>query len=481
MFCVCRFLLTPPGSDVTAAASLFTRALAIVDVQITGMHPDKDCIWEVAVLHVDGGSVTARHSWLINPLGGLPARVSRTSGVLPAELLDQPRFIEIAAELARCLEGRVVVGHNLRVAYAFLRRGFALAGQRVRYRQLCTLQLARAAWPDLPCHSLDALCAGQAINRFFQHRALPDAEAVWQLLLKLVAQVPEDVLSRQVGRQLRKAAVPRFMTAERLQALPARPGVYYFYGENQALLYIGKSRNLRQRVQSHFQNDHHSRRSLQMAQQVRDIRVQPTAGELGALLLESAEVKRLLPLYNRQLRRQRDLLTWALIAGADGLQPELQTVGQDAADVSSVGLFRSQRQAHAWLRSEAGRSQLCLRVLGLERGKGACFATQLGACRGACCGRESREVHDARLLAGCEQLRIASWPWSGPVALVERDLEQRVCQWHVLDQWRHVATVDDPGLIEAARQQPAQAFSLDAYHILRSHLRRFPHTEVVVL
>ncbi|WP_339906931.1 exonuclease domain-containing protein, partial [Pseudomonas guineae] len=86
---------------MTAAASLFTRALAIVDVQITGMHPDKDCIWEVAVLHVDGGSVTARHSWLINPLGGLPARVSRTSGVLPAELLDQPRFIEIAAELAR--------------------------------------------------------------------------------------------------------------------------------------------------------------------------------------------------------------------------------------------------------------------------------------------------------------------------------------------------------------------------------------------
>ena len=90
-------------------------------------------------------------------------------------------------------------------------------------------------------------------------------------------------------------------------------------------------------------------------------------------------------------------------------------------------------------------------------------------------------MHDARLLAGCEQLRIATWPWLGPVALVERDLEQRVCQWHVLDQWRHVATVDDPALIHAARQQPAQAFSLDAYHILRSHLRRFPHTEVVVL
>lgn len=481
MFCACQSPLTLPGSDVTAAASLFKRALAIIDVQITGLHPDKDCIWEVAVLHIDNGCVVARHVWLLNPACALPSRISRVSGVLPAELADQPRFVEIAEALAQCLEGRVVVGHNVRVAHAFLRRGFALAGQTVRYRQLCTLQLARAAWPDLPCHSLDALCEGQSISRFFQHRALPDAEAVWQLLSALVAQVPADALNLQVARQLRKAAVPRFMTAARLQALPARPGVYYFYGENQALLYIGKSRNLRQRVQSHFQNDHRSRRTLQMAQQVREIDVQPTAGELGALLLESAEVKRLLPLYNRQLRRQRDLLTWALMPGVKGLQPELQTIGQGVLADSSVGLFRSRRQAQAWLRSEAARNQLCLKLLGLEGGEGACFATQLGVCRGACCGLEPREVHDARLLAACEQLRVATWPWSGPVAWVERDLEQGLCQWHVLDQWRHVATVDDPTLIDAARQQPAQAFSLDAYHILLSHLRRFPQTEVVVL
>ena len=466
---------------MTAAASWFTRALAIIDVQVTGLHPDKDCIWEVAVLQVDDGLVTARHVWLINPVCGLPASVSRASGVLPAELVDQPRFNEIAAELAASLDGRVVVGHNLRIAHAFLRRAFALTGQRPRYRQLCTLQLARAAWPDLPSHGLDALCQGLAINRFFQHRALPDAEAVWQLLSALVAKVPADVLDQQVARQLRKAAVPRFLTAERLRAVPSRPGVYYFYGENQALLYIGKSRNLRQRVQSHFQNDHHSRRSLQMAQQVRDIRVQPTAGELGALLLESAEVKRLLPLYNRQLRRQRDLLTWALVPGPAGVRPALQAVGQAGVGGSTVGLFRSRRQALAWLRAEAGRSQLCLRLLGLEGGEGACFATQLNGCKGACCGREPREAHDARLLAACEQLRIATWPWPGPVALVERDPEQGLCQWHVLDQWQHLATVDDYAQIEAARQQPIQTFSLDAYHILLSHLRRFPHTEVVIL
>ena len=460
---------------------LLAHALAVIDVQVTGLHPGKDCIWEIAVLQVDAGLVVARHTWLLKPDCGLPGSVSRLSGVLPAELDAQPTFGEIAAELGRLLEGRVVVGHNLRIAHAFLRRAFALAGQAVRYRQLCTLRLARAAWPDLPEYGLDALCEPQQISRFFRHRALPDAEAVWQLLSRLLAQVPAELLQRQVGRQLRKAAVPRYLSAERLQALPARPGVYYFYGENQALLYIGKSRNLRQRVQSHFQNDHHSRRSLQVAQQIRDIRVQPTAGELGALLLEAAEVKRLLPLYNRQLRRQRELLTWVLGHTEGGWRLALQGVDATAQVGDSVGLFRSRRQAHDWLRSEARKHQLCLRVLGLESGAGACFATQLGGCNGACCGREPRAAHDARLLVACEQLRIAAWPWPGAVALVERDPEHGLSQWHVLDQWRYLATVDDPALINAARQQPSQAFSLDAYHIVLSHLRRCPRTEVVVL
>lgn len=466
---------------MSTTTPLLTRALAVIDVQLTGLHPGKDCIWEIAVVQVEAGAVVARHAWLLKPDCALPVSVSRLCGVLPAELEEQPAFSEIAAELASLLDGRVVVGHNLRIAHAFLRRAFALAGQPVRYRQLCTLQLARAAWPDLPEHGLDALCESQQINRFFRHRALPDAEAVWQLLSCLLTQVPADLLQVQVQRQLRKAAVPRFLSAERLQALPARPGVYYFYGENQALLYIGKSRNLRQRVQSHFQNDHHSRRSLQVAQQIRDIRVQPTAGELGALLLEAAEVKRLLPLYNRQLRRQRELLAWVLGQAEEGWRLALQGVDATAQVGDSVGLFRSRRQAQDWLRSQARQYQLCLRVLGLESGTGACFATQLGGCKGACCGLEPRAAHDARLLAACEQLRIAAWPWPGAVALVERDPEHGFSQWHVLDQWRHLATVDDPALIDAARQQPSQAFSLDAYHIVLSHLRRCPHTEVVVL
>ena len=457
--------------------STLPTALAVIDIKTTGLHPLRDGIWEVGLLLVDQGEVVERRHWLLDPGQPLPVSVSRLCGVLPAELREQPRFVEIAEVLASCLQGRVLVGQNLRFAHAFLRRAYARLGQRPRWRQLCTLQLARAVWPQLADHGLDALCATRQIPRFIRQRALPDAEAVWQLLQQLQAEAP----AAQVPQQLRKAAVPRYLNAERLRALPERPGVYYFHGENQALLYVGKSRNLRQRVQSHFQNDHSSRRALQMAQQVRDIRVRPTAGELGALLLEAAEVKRLLPLYNRQLRRQRELLTWALPATESGIAPQLNGLEQLPAGMAHTGLFRSRRQAQSWLRQMARERQLCLQLLGLESGQGGCFAAQLGQCRGACCGREPRDEHDARLLEGCERLRLASWPWAGPVALVERDLRHDYCQWHVLDQWRHLATLDDPAQLETALQQPAQPFSLDAYHILLGHLRRHPDTEVVLL
>ena len=455
---------------------LLRRPLAVLAVQTTGLHPGKDQIWELGLLLVEQGQVVVRHSWLLDPGFMLPTAVARISSVVPAELDGQPRFAAVASELAACLQGRVVVGHNLRFALAFLRRAFALVGIRPTFRQLCSEQLARRVFPELPLHDLDALCQALDIFRFIRYRAMADAESTWQVL----QQLQEHLDDAELRQQLRRAAVPVHLQAADVQAVPERPGVYYFDGAD-ALLYVGKSINLRRRVQSHFQNDHLSRRSLQMAQQVRAIRYRATAGELGALLLESAEVKRLQPLYNRQLRRQRGGFTWALRDAGSGICPQLLAPEQLVGGEPHAGLFRTRRQAMDWLRQEAREHQLCLRLLGLEAGSGACFAAQLGQCRGACCGREPRVEHDARLLAGCARLRVAAWPWSGAVALVEHDARHDFRQWHVLDQWCHIATVDDPAELPAVLQRPRPAFSLDAYQILLGHLRRHPNTEVVAL
>jgi len=463
------------GAGLPAALQ---RPLAVLDIETTGLHPQRDAIWEIAVLLIDAGQVSARRSWLLDPGQPLPATVAALGGILDAELRGQPRFAQIATELLALLQGRLLVGHNLRFDLAFLRRGLLAAGLRLRARQLCTLRLARQLHREWPAHGLDALCAQFAIPRFIAHRAPADAEATWQLLQRLAA---DPRCAGLLDGQLRQGAVPPGLAAEHLAALPERPGVYYFFGAGDALLYVGKSRNLRRRVQSHFHNDHASRRSLQMAQQVREVRVTPTAGELGALLLEAAEVARLQPLYNRQLRRQRELLSWTLQAADDGLRPELQALARLGPGHEHAGLFRARRDALEWLRGQAREHGLCLRLLGLESGQGACFAAQLGQCRGACCGREPRAAHDARLRAAFGGRRLAAWPWRGPVALVERDAVHALCEWHVLDGWRHLGSVRDPAQIPALLDNPAAPFTRDTYRILRSHLRRHPAMEIVEL
>lgn len=452
---------------VIPAGALQGRALALLEVKTSGAHPLRDVIWELAIIQVAAdGTVEARLHWLFEPPSALAPALLSLSGLHPLELQGQPRIAAEAAAIVAALRGRVLVGYNLRFALAFLRPA-----------QLCTLRLARAVLPELAGEGFEALCRHFAIVRFFRHRAVPDAEASLALALQLCALAPADLLAGQ----LRSAARPPLLPGARFAELPQRPGVYYFLGDSGAHLYIGKSRNLRRRVLAHFHNDHRDRRSLHMVQQIRDVQVVPTAGELGALLLESAEIKRLQPLYNRRLRKQRELLTWALLTEPCGLRAELQQHRQLLPGASHVGLFRSRHHAHQWLQQQARERRLCLRVLGLEEGEGACFAYQLGRCAGACCGEEARQAHDARLLAGAERLQTQAWPWAGPVALVERDARHGLQHWHVLDQWRHLGSVERPELAAGLLATARQGFNLDTYHILLGHLRRHPNMEIVPL
>lgn len=460
-----------------AAATLQGRALAVVEVKTTGVHPARDAIWELAIIQVDAeGCVAERLHWLFEPGVALPPQLLSLSGLHPLELSGQPRIDSEARAIADAIRGRVLMGHNLRFSLAFLRRVLP-DWKTLRPPQLCILRLARATLPQLASAGFDALCAHFGITRFFRDRAVPDAEAVLTLAQHLLQQVAPTTL----GQQLRSAARPPLLAAERFAQLPERPGVYYFLGDGGAQLYVGKSRNLRRRVMSHFQNDHRDRRSLQMVQQIRNVQLAVTAGELGALLFESAEIKRLQPLYNRRLRKQRELLTWALAGEPGELHIELLQHHALRPGLRHVGLFRSRHQARQWLLEQARERRLCLRVLGLEEGEGACFAYQLGHCAGACCGEEPRSAHDRRLLAGAERLQTQAWPWNGPVALVERDEQHGLTQWHVLDQWRHLGTVDQLDHAQPLLAARRGGFNLDTYHILLGHLRRHPNMEIVPL
>lgn len=271
-----------------------------------------------------------------------------------------------------------------------------------------------------------------------------------------------------------------FNGGQEIESAPRAPGVYRFYNNDEALLYIGKSIDIGNRLRSHFGDARAPGRQQSMMSAVRRIDCELTAGELGALLLENAAIKAEKPLYNRRQRRLRALWTLRLEENVDGfltLVPSNFSPGGERLE-SVYGLYRSPKHIDTALRSRVRDNGLCLRVLGLERGRGPCFQHQLGRCRGACAGKDSAAAHNARLLNAIADQRIAAWPFPGPVLLhEERDhgapVSQPRRQFHLLHHWAYLGSFNTRrGALKAASAGSRGSFDRDAYRIALAALRK---------
>lgn len=248
--------------------------------------------------------------------------------------------------------------------------------------------------------------------------------------------------------------------------LPSGSGVYYFYSDS-TLLYIGKAVNLKSRINSHFYHLEQTALHAKMMSQVKQIKYQLCAGELGALLLEAAEIKKLQPLYNKRLRKYRDLYTYKIANGSPFIVT-LEQLKNVPVDAPRAGLFRSPSHAVKWFEELAREQGLCKKILGLEKGKGPCFGYQLARCNGACCGKEPREKHDERLAQALEKHVLKVWPWKSAIAVRETCEESGLNQYHVFSDWRHICSVAD--LAEVSNKSTLPPFDRDSYKILVSFL-----------
>lgn len=442
--------------------------LVFIDLETTGIRTTRDRITEIAALRVEQGMVTSRWQQLIHPEVRIPASISELTGIHDDMVQDAPTFSEIAEELRAWLGDAALVAHNARFDYGFLRNAYKRAGTSFSADVICTLRLSRRLSPQHREHNLAALLKRHGIATLTRHRAMADAEALLALWQRWEKEHPDARLAEEVQRQRRLPSLPAHLDPGMIQALPKAPGVYLMHGENDLPLYIGKSLNLRARVMSHFQADHRQDREMRLAQQVRRIDWQETAGDLGAQLLEARLVKERQPIMNRRLRRAGRLTGWSWPPGAS--RPELQRAdaltGSEAE--AMMGLFRSAREANEALRQIAADQGLCLRLLGLEAGNGACFASQLGRCRGACRGDEPLAVHAARAREALSRLQIHHWPWEGRLAIGERG-STGAQAWHLVDHWCHLGSADSLSGLDALVDARG-AFDVDTYRILRRFL-----------
>ncbi|MGQ0544322.1 MAG: exonuclease domain-containing protein [Betaproteobacteria bacterium] len=272
--------------------------LAIVDLETTGTHAAADRITEIAVLEVEGPDVVSAWSTLVNPGRPIPAEIQALTGIDAQMVARAPCFAELAEALYERLAGRVLVAHNARFDYGFLRREFDRAGLRYHARTMCTVRLSRRLYPGEPRHDLDSVISRHGIDCRARHRALGDADALLQFLRRAVDEHGEEIVSVAARQVAKHATLPPHLDQAMLDEVPEAGGVYLLFDINH-LLYVGKSRNMRQRILQRFAS------GATWVARVQRIEWQRTAGELGALLREAELVKVLAPEFNRRLRRPR--------------------------------------------------------------------------------------------------------------------------------------------------------------------------------
>ncbi len=451
--------------------------LVFIDLETTGANPVSDRITEIGLVEVDAAGNATRWSSLVNPETPIPAFIQSLTGISNEMVSQAPTFSDLAGELFERLQGALFIAHNARFDYGFLRNAFSAIGQTFRADVLCTVKLSRKLYPEHNRHNLDALIARHGLKPDARHRALADADVLWQLWQKIRSELPPETLSGALDALLQRPSLPSHLPNDVLDDCPDTPGVYLFYGENDVPLYVGKSVRLRQRVMSHFSSDHKLYKDMRLSQQLHRIEWRETAGEIGALLLEAQLVKDLQPIHNRLLRRQGDLCAWRLKENAQGhTQPVLSFASeQDFGRAERLyGLFSSKRKAESALRELAEAHQLCLVHLGLEGraqpGK-PCFGWQLRRCKGVCVGKEAESFHRARLEAALSRLHVKTWPYPGPVGLIEDDGRGRT-DVHIVNNWCYLGTAQSDDqvwqLLEEAPQRPA--FDIDTYKILSKAL-----------
>lgn len=367
---------------------------AIIDIETTGGSARIEKITEIAIYLHDGEKITGEYTSLVNPERNIPYYITNLTGITNEMVEDAPRFFEIARDIIELTEGRIFVAHNARFDYSFIRQEFKSLGYNYRRNIIDTVSLGRKLLPGHRSYSLGNICRDLKIEINGRHRAAGDALATVRLLEVLLKKDKEvNGLNSNLIKNTRLSKLNPKLDISKLEIIPEEPGVYYFYNDYGELIYIGKSRNLRQRISTHLSNNS-TNRAMEMRDLIADIDWETTGSELIALLRESREIKENKPIYNRAQRRSS--FQWGIFTFTDKNGYLNFRYGPVDSEEISLSVFTSKEKAKRKLASLVEKYNLCQGLAGLYETGGPCFQYQVGICKGACCGNESADKYNER-------------------------------------------------------------------------------------
>lgn len=363
----------------------------IIDVETSGR---TNRITEISVFKYNGDTVVDEFTSLVNPNCYIPDHITALTGIDNGTVANAPDFQDIAQQILDITEDAIFVAHNVNFDYNVIRNEFKSLNIEFNRKKLCTVRLSRKLLPGHKSYSLGKLCKDLNINVNGRHRARGDAEATVILFQKLQAQEKSrEVFSAFLNKNSKEATLPPNLPKEIFNAIPNSIGIYYFKNKKGEIIYVGKAKDLKKRVLSHFYSK--SQKSLDMVRETADIDFELSGSELIALLMEDAAIKHHFPLYNKVAKRTPK--GFSLFSYQDRNDIIHIAINNSKAVTKPIVTLYSLREARLFLERICEQFSLCPKFCHLQEGVSEYSNFTIKNCKGVCKGNENVTNYNERV------------------------------------------------------------------------------------
>lgn len=390
-----------------ADAELLDEFVAL-DVETTGLKANRQRIIEIAAIRYRHGQVERSFETFLNPQRGIPEFITKLTTITNEHVREAPTFAQVADEVVEFIGDSLIVGHNVRFDISFMNAELHRADlPPLINERLDTMGLAVRLLKSLRKPSLDRVAAAVGLSPRKIHRAGDDARLTAEVALRLVGEAARQGVT--TIDQLKSAATvvtprPRddigrarsVLDRSLAHAMPKKPGCYLMRSERGEIIYVGKAKNLRDRVSSYYsQPIGYTRKMDGLIESVTQIDHEVVGSELEALLLESQLIRRYMPRYNTALKRSEHY-PYIKIDSANPW-PRVQVVRRRKDDGARYfGPYRNATSARKTVDviNSVLPLRTCTRTFKTPRSYGKpCIALDLGTCLGPCTGQADRDEY----------------------------------------------------------------------------------------
>lgn len=363
----------------------------IIDVETSG---PENKITEISIFKYDGNKIIDEFTSLVNPQTVIPVYITVLTGIDNALVANAPIFSEIANAVFSFTEGTVFVAHNVNFDYNVIRNEFKALDIEFNRKKLCTIRLSRKLLPGHKSYSLGKLCKALDINIVGRHRARGDAEATVILFEMLLEQDNEAaVINTFLKKESKESTLPSHLPTSIFNNLPNTAGIYYFKNKKGDIIYIGKAKDIKKRVLSHFYSK--TKKALDMCRETADINFELSGSELIALLMEDAAIKQHYPEYNQQAKKTPK--NYAIFSFEDRKGIKHLAFNDLKSSPQPLKVFQNIRQCRAFLESICLQYNLCPKYCHLQEITTSCSHYSIKSCKGICKDAEAPSEYNIRV------------------------------------------------------------------------------------